>query len=275
MRENILFHWQRPLKQRDHRPVLIFAQYEADASAPIRPDIPELLKHYRKHFYVIIIAATPSFLKQPRSISELQKASDCVIIRCNEGYDYGSWMTGLRISKDLIKNRQQVVLTNDSFWGPVRPLNGLLERLEQSSGDVSGLTDNLMYEPHLQTPFLLFKNKAIQCQAFWTFWENIQRWENKRSIIKNYEVGLPVLLREQGMKLESLYSNDSNGNIFQAEWRSLILDHGFPFLKVSLLRDNPHQVNIDDWPMVVNRNNPRLTRQIQTQLLQWKAINDT
>ena len=275
VRENMLFHWQRPNKQRDQRPVLIFAQYEADTLEAIRPDIPALLKQYRQHFYVIVVAATPSFLTQPSSISALKKASDCLIIRSNEGYDYGSWMTGLRISKDLIKNRQQVVLTNDSFWGPVRPLNGLLERLKQSTGDVVGLTDNLMYEPHLQSPFLLFKNKAIQCQAFWNFWENIQRWDNKRSIVKNYEVGLPVLLREQGMKLESLYSKGSNGNIFHAEWRSLILDHGFPFLKVSLLRDNPHQINIDDWPMVLNQSNPWLTRQIQNQLLKWTTIDNT
>ena len=151
----------------------------------------------------MVVAATPSLLENERNLNRLKRVSDGLIVRRNEGYDYGSWMAGLRAYKPLIIQRGQLLLSNDSFWGPVRPIDKLLMKLSDTTADVVGLTDNLMYEPHLQSPFLLFREKVINNPVFWDFWDDIKRWETKRSIIKNYEVGLPVLLRKQGMRLES------------------------------------------------------------------------
>ena len=114
----------------------------------------------------------------------------------------------------------------------------------------------------------MFNKPVITSTRFWNFWSNINCWEHKRSIVKNYEVGLPVLLQQEGFKLESLYSINANGNILHAEWESLICDRNFPFIKVSLLRDNPHQVDISNWKSVVGSRNNKLAKQIEQQLLQ-------
>ena len=265
-REQILYTWNRSKHGKDERTPLIFAQFEENPETPIRGDILTLLQQYRQHFHVQVVAATPALLQRPRDLRALKKVCDGLIVRCNEGYDYGSWMTGIRYCRQLIEQRQQLVLCNDSFWGPVRPLKGLINRLHQCTADVIGLTDNLMYEPHLQSPFLMFNEKAISCPEFWTFWENIQCWTNKRSIVKNYEVGLPVLLEKEGMELESIYSNNANGNTYHAEWKSLIENQNFPFIKRSLLRDNPHKIDISDWRSVVRNGNKSLARQIEDQL---------
>ena len=133
-----------------------------------------------------------------------------------------------------------------------------------------GLTDNLMYQPHLQSPFIAFRAGAIECPAFWDFWNHISCWENKRAIVKNYEVGLSALMKNQGLKLESLYTKSSNGNILHAEWKSLVEKQGFPFIKTSLLRDNPRRMDISDWEEVVNKSNRQLARQIKHQLASWE-----
>ena len=266
-REQILYTWRRS-SDNDQRIPLIFAQYEADPNAPVRADLLDLLRQYRRYFYVQVVAATPSLLQQSRQLAALRGVSDGVIIRRNEGYDYGSWMTGLGFCRHLIEQQKTVVLTNDSFWGPVRPLKGFIERLMKSQADVIGLTDNLMYKPHLQSPFLMFRSRTIDCPSFWNFWDNISRWENKRSIVKNYEVGLPTLLKEKGLHLESLFTNNANGNILHAEWKSLIEEQNFPFLKVSLLRENPHGIDISDWKEVVGHYNRRLVKQISQHLHQ-------
>ena len=265
-REQILYTWNRSIHSKDERTPLIFAQFEENPETPIRADILTLLQHYRQHFHIQVVAATPALLHRTRDLRALKKVSDGLIIRCNEGYDFGSWMTGIRYCRQLIEQRQQLVLCNDSFWGPVRPLKGLIKRLQQCTADVIGLTDNLMYEPHLQSPFLMFNKRAISCPEFWTFWENIQCWPTKRSIIKNYEVGLSTLLRKEGMKLESLYSKNANGNIFHAEWKSLIENQNFPFIKRSLIRGNPHKIDISDWRSVVRKGNKTLARQIEDQI---------
>ena len=67
----------------------------------------------------------------------------------------------------------------------------------------------------------------------------MQIWPRKRDLIKQCEVGLPVQLREAGLMLESLYTHNANGNVLHYDWKLLIEQRGFPFLKVSLLRDNP------------------------------------
>ena len=267
-REQILYSWTRSQSSRDQRTPLIFAQFGTDPESPIRSDIFDLLRQYRRFFHVLVVAATPALLNRPRDLSALKKVCDGLIIRRNEGYDYGSWMTGIRFCKELIEQRQQLVLCNDSFWGPVRPLETLIKRLDHSTADVIGLSDNLMYEPHLQSPFLMFKERVINCPQFWTFWDNIKCWENKRSIIKNYEVGLPVLLTNEGLQLKSLYSSNANGNILHSDWKSLIIDQDFPFIKVSLLRDNPHQLDISDWHSVVEQGNKALAAKIKNQLNQ-------
>ena len=266
--EQILLTWNRRHTKKDERPVLIYAQFEADATAPIRPDILNLLKQYRRYFYVQVVAATPAILKKTFELRALKNVCDALIVRRNEGYDYGSWMTGIRHCSELIQQRGKLVLCNDSFWGAVCPIDDLIDRLFNSTADVIGLTDNLMYQPHLQSPFLMFNKPVITSTRFWNFWSNINCWEHKRSIVKNYEVGLPILLQQEGFQLESLYSTNANGNILHAEWESLICDRNFPFIKVSLLRDNPHQVDISNWKSVVGQRNNTLAKQIEQQLLQ-------
>ena len=79
-------------------------------------------------------------------------------------------------------------------------------------------------------------------------------------------MGLPVQLRAAGLKLESLYTHNANGNVLHYDWKHLIEQRGFPFLKVSLLRDNPTRQPIDTWPDVIGQRNPQLAASIKRQL---------
>ena len=79
-------------------------------------------------------------------------------------------------------------------------------------------------------------------------------------------MGLPVQLRAAGLKLESLYTHNANGNVLHYDWKHLIEQRGFPFLKVSLLRDNPTRQAVDTWPEVIGQRNPQLAASIERQL---------
>jgi lipopolysaccharide biosynthesis protein len=204
----------------------------------------------------------------------MQKLKQCcraILIRRNEGYDFGSWMTALHwLEKDL-NNINQLILTNDSFWGPITPLDDLFQRLKTSDAAVIGLTDDQMYTPHLQSAFLAFQKSVIKSTVFKNFWNQIECWPRKRDLVKKYEVGLPVLLQKSGFQTESLYTQHANGNILHTAWRELIETKNFPFLKVSLLRDNPMHQEIDAWEQVISERNPTLAAQIRSQLQQTKA----
>ena len=213
---------------------------------------------------VAIITAPEKRTK--KTIEKLKERCNVVIIRGNEGYDFGSWMTGLRFCDEAIKNRDEIIITNDSLWGPIMPLDTLFNRIRACEADAVGLTDDLMYSYHLQSSFLVFRKSVITSRTFADFWSQQQVWSKKRDLVKACEVGLSTALIKDGFNIQSLYSNQSNGNILHFKWRQLIEDQDFPFLKVSLLRDNPTEQDISEWIQVIKPRNSPLCDQIKEQL---------
>lgn len=267
--EQIVYSWKRNKKQAWRQKTLLFyAQYSSDGF--IRNDILPLLSAYQKHADLVVIAATPELEHQKHMLKKLQSKSQALIIRGNEGYDFGSWMTGLRFCNQILENYDQIILSNDSLWGPITPLKQLFNRIDASNADVIGLTDDLMYDYHLQSSFLVFRKTAFTHDAFKNFWSSIRTWNQKRDLIKQHEVGLSRTMINAGMTLESLYTNQSNGNSLHFFWKELITEQEFPFIKVSLLRDNPTSQAIDGWLEIVKSNNPRLAKIIKHQVEQLK-----
>ncbi len=263
--DGLIYSWRRAgFRCSPKRPLLLFAQFSADGD--LRSDILPLLKAYRNYADIVFIGATPGLLKKSRALRLLQGVCDVVLLRRNAGYDFGSWMTALRFCKQDLTGCRELILTNDSFWGPVRPLDSLFERLASSQADVVGLTDNLLYEPHLQSAFVSYRPPVLSSESFNRFWDDLPLFPAKRALVKHCEVGLPVLLREDGFSLSSLYTTNASGNVLHFEWRELIEGQGFPFLKVSLLRDNPTHQDVSSWGSVVSLCNPWLARQISVQV---------
>ena len=128
-----------------------------------------------------------------------------------------------------------------------------------------------MYSYHLQSSFLVFRNSVINSEAFQNFWSHQLIWDKKRDLVKSCEVGLSRILIQNGYKLKSLYSDQSNGNILHFRWRELIEEDDFPFLKVSLLRDNPTSQSIDGWERIIQARNKGLFKLIKAQINDWNS----
>ena len=126
-----------------------------------------------------------------------------------------------------------------------------------------------MYSYHLQSSFMVFRKAVISSRTFADFWEIQQIWSKKRELVKACEVGLSTALIKDGFNLQSLYSHQSNGNILHFKWRELIAQHDFPFLKVSLLRENPTEQDISAWVDVIKPRNNRLCDNIINQMSRW------
>ena len=261
----VLMHWRDPNFQPSReRPIVLLAHFSANNR--FRDDLFPLIDEYRRFADVIVVSSASGLRRHPRTLHRLRQRCAAIVIRRNQGYDFGSWRAALNLHRQDIDQAAFLVLTNDSFWGPITPLTDLFQRLHTSTADVIGLTDDLMYEPHLSSAFIAYKPKALQCPAFGHFWDTLQIWPRKRDLVKHCEVGLPVQLRAAGLKLESLYTHNANGNVLHYDWKPLIEQRGFPFLKVSLLRDNPTRQSVDTWPEVIGQRNPQLAASIQRQL---------
>ncbi len=233
-----------------------------------------------------VIFVSTSNLKND-DITRLSKICCDVIIRENTGYDFMSYRIGLN-SFDYTKY-DEVVICNDSVYGPFYPLSNIFKEMEDKNCNFWGITSSAEIAFHLQSYFLVFKKPVLLSLTFFEFWEDVKTLDDKRKIIETYEVGLTqkliskgflastfisynapfikkILLKIKRLTLKKIIDKISSSskkinltreftmiNYTHSFWRELILVSKMPFIKIELLRDNPVEVNISDYKEVINK----------------------
>jgi len=263
-RERLLYAWVHPDFQAGDRPFLLYAHW--DPNGEVRPDVLEQLEAYRQHADLAFISAAPDLLNQHAAMARLREVCAVVLVRHNEGYDFGSWQAGLFFCRRYLRRVQRLIMANDSCYGPLHSLDSLFERLASSRADVVGLTESTAIRSHLQSYFIAYGTRVLRSELFWTFWDQIATWSSKIELVRAYEVGWSGVLADAGFRLEALYLAGEHGNVTHTHWRELLEDMDFPFLKTELLRLNPIRQNIDQWHEVASRINPRITEMISNHL---------
>lgn len=157
-------------------------------------------------------------------------------------YDFGSYKRGYQLlKKQNLKSYDELVFCNDSCYGPLSPLSEMWDKADGVSADVWGLTWGTApkFHIHIQSFFLVFKKRVFSSEVFSTFMISIKAEEYKMDVVEKYEVGLSKTLITAGfncralLETTKLHSNPSIGSPFK------LIEEGFPFLKVALLRENP------------------------------------
>ena len=233
----LIFSWTNPDFQSGSRPFIIYVHWDAKGS--VRADIFEQLAEYRRYGDVAFVSASPALLEKSDTITRLKNICDVVIVRHNEGYDFGSWQTGLMYCERYLEEASHLILANDSCYGPLHSFDSLFARLMSSRADVVGLTNSTTIKKHLQSYFISYGRRVLSSSIFWSFWRNIQVWPTKVDLVRAYEVGWSDILTKSGFILEALYLEGEHGNVTHTHWRELIEDYSFPFIKTELLRVNP------------------------------------
>jgi hypothetical protein len=225
------------------KPVCFFCSF--DQESVVRENVHYYLKQLAlAGFDVVFISSSDAI-----SDIDLKKLSECcirIISRENKGYDFYSWKTGLE-SYPQYSAHTGLLLANDSVLGPLFSIKDIIARLENHDADIVGMTNCLLFYPHLQSYFLYCKKSVIVSEEFIDFFNRVDVLEFKMAIIRRYEVGFSRLLGRR-FKLSALYDLDSAMNRVQHGdrpknwteptshlWKPLITELKFPFLKKSLL----------------------------------------
>jgi GT2 family glycosyltransferase len=264
-RELVLYSWVRPQwTGSGERPLLIYVHW--DGGGQVRPDVLEQLRAYWPHADLVFVSAAPALLEQSATMAQLRELCAVVLVRSNEGYDFGSWQAGLAFCRRWIDRAPLLILTNDSCYGPLHNLDGLFEQLEACQADVMGLTESTAIRAHLQSYFMAYRPRVFRTTLFWTFWQQISVWPSKIDLVRACEVGWSEILSNAGFRLEALYLAGEHGNVTHTHWRELLEELRFPFLKTELLRLNPIRQDIDAWYPVASACNPQVARMIRDHL---------
>ncbi len=184
-----------------------------------------------------------------RGTEILKKYADKIYCRENIGYDAGGFKDALCrfIGWERVLSFDELVLVNDSFFGPFRPMTEVFDEMAKCPADFWGLSkhgkytteDMIEYPEHLQSFFLVVRKKMLHEGAFQEYWENMPYYKTYDEVVKGHEIRFTNYFAGLGFSFDCLADmapNDSsksrnNFNQYGLLSYELIKKRNFPFLK--------------------------------------------
>lgn len=183
------------------KPIAIYAHFNP-AGTISRMVVEQLRALSSEGFDIIFVTMSPV----PEDKVELIESFITIGFERNSfGRDIGAWKDAwLRCRGDLV-NAPEILLTNDSVLGPVRPFAPIMTALRSVEEGVLGLTDSPDQVPHLQSYFLLFRGtRAIA--GLDAFFEQLYCSFRKKLMIERGELALSTFLIGKHVPLYTLFS---------------------------------------------------------------------
>lgn len=212
---------------------------------------------------IVFVSTSPLHLHQNKpQWRRLLKTCDEVIVRKNVGYDFGSWKFGLKGREAELEKYDEVILANDSVYGPFLPLSIYFSAMEESNDyDVWSFTESFENRYHLQSYFLVFRLRRSDkvVKLLLQFFQSYPYLSQRRAVVRMGELRLSRWLQRYGLRVGAVCPVDEiAGHILKKHnhgkekrqnlnptlyyWDVLIDDYKFPFIKRELLRAPPDGV---------------------------------
>ena len=272
----ILAHWAgvRPSTSR----LCLFAHF--DPQGRIDPTVTYYLQALRvAGFDVVLVSSSPTLVAA--DVEATRPLCRDIFHRTNLAMDFGAWHDAIVRLREDVARCDELLLANDSVYGPLFPLDPIVQAMRAADNDFWGMTDCHVMGRHLQSYFLLLRRPVLLSATFEGFWRDFVFFGNKDNVIRDYEVGLTVRLRADGFRdqahcraedvasreaqvgraddLDNLIDDRARGRALDSStpityWKALVVKHGFPFVKRELVRDNPYRLpSLPDLPGVVGQ----------------------
>lgn len=160
----------------------------------------------------------------------LKKYTDKVYIRENKGYDAGAYKYIFGEMNYVLDEYDELVLTNDTCFGPFVPFTDIFAKMEKEKIDFWGMNyiENHIIS-HLQSNFLVFRKKVFEIVMKYFKQKINENTTDISDVYVNFEMGLFHFLVKEGYKF-GYYTPLNNLDVYRAP-NYCLRDYGFPFLK--------------------------------------------
>ena len=177
------------------RRMAVLAQFDPEGGVPahVRLHLEGLRPHVDR---LILVSNSPI---DPASLSAAETICDRVLQRANIGWDFAGWRD-VFASEDLTPY-DWVILTNSSVIGPLYPIEPVLRSMEAQKPDVWGMVMSRNKGRHLQSYFLSASSRVLASKAWQSFWASVHDFDDKRQVIRDYEVGFSRAMMAADFKL--------------------------------------------------------------------------
>lgn len=210
-----------------------------------------LLKSLKEAVNEIIIVSNTNL--SPSEKSKLSPFTERIKIRENIGLDAGAFKDTYDEYQEYIREFDEVILLNDTFFGPFIPFKKIVKEMSHKDIDFWGLTANYdspdgfgylpdkMIHSHIQTFFIAFRKNVLNSDAFNDYFKNynIKKMKKFNDVVTKHEIAFTHYLENAGFKWDvftdlSKYKSDKleeNFNTYAYTSYDLIKNCHCPFLK--------------------------------------------
>ena len=144
--------------------------------------IPHALAGLREDAAHILVVVNGELSGEGRA--KLEPVADDILVRANTGFDIWAHKAALEHLGPSIADYDEIVFTNDTWFGPVRPYGPVLERMGRQRTHFWGMTDHAREEPnpftgkgvlhyHLQSFWIAVRRSMFLSDAWRDYWRDL------------------------------------------------------------------------------------------------------
>jgi rhamnosyltransferase len=198
-------------------------------------EIPYYIRFYLEnllpHFSEIIFITNEKELDQT-SLAFLKETNIQLMFVSNEGYDFGMWHKALQ--KTDVTKYQKIAFVNDSCI-LFTSLDKFMTWCDNNESDYLGISESNSISKHLQSYFLIVKNKAIPLVT--SYFKRVGILREINDVIVNYEVGLSTYLLSEGIQIDAYIKNENYHGEYSPYYYFIYkyLEQGSPVIKKKIV----------------------------------------
>ncbi|MDR2082175.1 MAG: rhamnan synthesis F family protein, partial [Candidatus Ancillula trichonymphae] len=177
------------------------------------------LKDLKKNVKDIIITVNGKL--QPEFRTRLEEFGQ-VFVRKNEGLDVAAHKEAiLRVGFDKLAEYDEIILQNDTLFGPVYPLAKTFEKMARMDLDFWGLTKYYHEEPvrknvhpkgyipeHINTSFLVCRTSLVNAPEFRKYWKKMPIYKYYMDVVNFHEAVFTKHFENLGFKWSTSVETD-------------------------------------------------------------------
>lgn len=221
------------------RRLVIYAVW--DRRGEIDDYVPYALRGLREEAARILVVVNGPLSEGGRQ--KLDAVADEVLVRENSGFDIGAHKHAIAHLDRAIDDFDEVVFTNDTWFGPVAPWRPVLERMAERAVHFWGLTDHAAQSDHpltgdqelpyhLQSYWIAVRREMFRSPAWEAYWRELPALDSYSDAVITHEARFTQHFAGLGFTHASAFPygdfDTENPSLLEAE---RLIDAGSPVLK--------------------------------------------
>lgn len=182
-------------------------------------------------------------------LEELDSIVDEVVVRDDIDFDAGAFKYALSevIGWNQIREYDELILVNDSCYGPIYPLEKVFDTMKDKKYDFWAITEREEFSDkktgkfipyHVQPYFLVIRKRMLADKKFEAYWKSLPSLPTFRDAVYKYELKFTEYFNRLGYKsgayIDDKYFPETVANEPPAVYfdtYNLVVGHRSPFLK--------------------------------------------